>query len=143
VSKAPVAQNRYKADLRTFRFLLFEQFQLGDILGKGAFEAWGVDEARMVLDESYKFCCEVTGPLNSVGDREGCRLENGEVKTPTGFKAAADRLKEAGWKALSVSPSTSTARAPRAPCTCWSKRCSRGPTRRSTCTRAWPSASPR
>jgi alkylation response protein AidB-like acyl-CoA dehydrogenase len=113
VSKAPVAQNRYKADLRTFRFLLFEQFQLGDILGKGAFEAWGVDEARMVLDESYKFCCEVTGPLNSVGDREGCRLENGEVKTPTGFKAAADRLKEAGWKALSVSPHFDGQGAPR------------------------------
>ncbi len=58
----------------------------------------------MVLEESYKFCCEVLGPLNSVGDRAGCRLEDGAVKTPPGFKAAWDKLYEAGWKTLSVSP---------------------------------------
>jgi alkylation response protein AidB-like acyl-CoA dehydrogenase len=104
VSNAHPAQNRYKADLREMRFLLFEQFKLGEVLGQGPFEAWGTDEVSMVLDEAYKFVCEVLGPLNAVGDREGCRLENGSVKTPAGFKEAWDKIYEAGWKTLHVSP---------------------------------------
>ncbi len=96
-------QNRYKADLREFQFLLFEQFPLEPLLGKAPFEAWGRDECTMVLEESYKFACEVLGPLNSVGDREGCRIENGRVRTPTGFKEAWAKLFEAGWKSVGLS----------------------------------------
>ena len=97
-------QNRYKADLRELRFLLFEQFPLETLLGRAPFEAWGKDECNMVLDESYKFACEVLGPLNAVGDREGCRVENGHVKTPTGFKEAWQKLYESGWKTVGLSP---------------------------------------
>ncbi len=101
MSSAP--QNRYKADLRELRFLLFEQFKLGEVLGQAPFEAWGPDEVSMVLDAAYQFACEVLGPLNAVGDREGCRLENGVVKTPAGFKEAWDRFYEGGWKTLGSS----------------------------------------
>ena len=104
MSTAHPAQNRYKADLREMRFLLFEQFKLGEVLGQAPYEAWGQDEVSMVLDEAYKFVCEVLGPLNAGGDREGCRLEGGSVKTPTGFKGAWDKIYEAGWKVLGVSP---------------------------------------
>lgn len=104
MSNAQTAQNRYKADLREVRFLLFEQFHLGEILGKEPFDAWGPDEVSMVLDTVYAFACEVLGPLNAIGDREGCRLEGGRVKTPTGFKEAWNRVYEAGYKTLSVSP---------------------------------------
>lgn len=97
-------QNRYKADLREMRFLLFEQFKVGDLLGKAPFEAWGPDEANIALDECYRFATEVLGPTNAAGDREGCRLENGSVKTPTGFKEAWNKLQEAGWKSIAVSP---------------------------------------
>jgi alkylation response protein AidB-like acyl-CoA dehydrogenase len=97
-----VAQNRYKADLREIRFLLFEQFKLGELLGSAPFAAWGKDEVNMVLDEAYKFACDVLGPLNAVGDREGCRIENGRVRTPTGFKGAWDRTSEAGWKMIAI-----------------------------------------
>jgi hypothetical protein len=103
VSNAQTAQNRYKADLREMRFLLFEQFGLGEVLGQAPFEAWGPDEVSMVLDETYKFCCEVLGPLNAIGDRQGCRFEGGVVTTPDGFKGAWDKLYEAGWKTLHVS----------------------------------------
>jgi hypothetical protein len=104
VSTTQAAQNRYKADLREFRFLLFEQFHLEELLSTGAFEGWGPDEVSMVIGEAYKFCCDVLGPLNSIGDRQGCRLEGGEVKTAEGFKEAWAKLYEAGWKSLSVSP---------------------------------------
>ncbi|MEO7092415.1 MAG: acyl-CoA dehydrogenase [Polyangiales bacterium] len=96
------AQNRYKADLREMKFLLFEQFNLGELLGQAPYEQWGKDECSMVIDECYKFSCEVLGPLNAVGDRQGCTLENGAVTTPKGFKEAWTKLYEAGWKAIST-----------------------------------------
>ena len=95
--------NRYKADLRDFRFLLFEQLGLQNVLGKGPFAEWGVDECNMVIDEVYRFACEVTGPYNQIGDVEGCKIVDGRVKTPTGFKQAWDKLWEAGWRTLASS----------------------------------------
>lgn len=95
--------NRYKADLRDFQFLLFEQFGVQELFDKEPFTDWGEEQCRMVLDEVYRFACEVTGPLNQVGDREGCQLLEGRVKTPEGFKAAWDKLYEAGWATLSSS----------------------------------------
>jgi alkylation response protein AidB-like acyl-CoA dehydrogenase len=105
--------NRYKADLREFQFLLFEQFKLGELLGKAPYEAWGEEEVRSSLAECYRFAREVLGPLNVVGDIEGCRLENGHVVTPTGFKDAWKKLYEAGWKSLAVPPELGGAGAPR------------------------------
>ena len=104
MSNSETAQNRYKADLREIKFLLFEQFALGELLGQAPFENWGRDEISMVIDECYKFSCDVLGPLNAVGDRQGCRLENGQVYTPKGFDVAWKKLYEAGWKAISIDP---------------------------------------
>jgi alkylation response protein AidB-like acyl-CoA dehydrogenase len=96
------AINRFKADLREVQFLLFEQFKFADLLSRPAFEAWGPEEVNMVLSEVYRFACEVTGPLNRVGDEEGCRLVDGHVRTPSGFQEAWKKLFEAGWCVLSA-----------------------------------------
>ena len=98
------AINRYRADLRDFRFLFFEQFDLPAVLGKEPFAEWGTEECDMVLDEVYRFVCDVTGPLNGSGDSQGCRIEDGRVITPDGFKDAWDKTWEAGWRTVS-SPS--------------------------------------
>src|SRR5687767_10442208 len=94
--------NRYKADLREMEFVLLEQFRFEQLGGKAPFESWGPDEAKAVLRETYRLAKEVLGPLNASGDREGCRLEGGAVKTPKGFKDAWQKLYEAGFKALSA-----------------------------------------
>jgi alkylation response protein AidB-like acyl-CoA dehydrogenase len=94
--------NWYKADLRELSFVLLEQFQLGELLGKAPFDAWGEDEARAVLDAAYRFAREVLGPLNASGDREGCRIEDGQVKAPKGFQDAWKQLYENGFKSLGV-----------------------------------------
>jgi hypothetical protein len=96
--------NTYKTDLRELFFTLFEQFGFSQVAGQGAFEAWGPDEARAVLQETYRFAREVLGPLNATGDREGCRLENGSVFTPKGFKDAWNKLYEQGFKTVGVDP---------------------------------------
>ncbi|HVV86378.1 MAG TPA: acyl-CoA dehydrogenase [Kofleriaceae bacterium] len=94
--------NRYKADLREARFLLFEQFRLQDLLGRAPFESWGQEEVEAVLEQVLTWAKEQIGPLNAVGDAVGCRLEDGKVKVPDGFKAAWKSLYELGWRRLSV-----------------------------------------
>jgi alkylation response protein AidB-like acyl-CoA dehydrogenase len=96
--------NRYQADLRELQFVLLEQFRFHEIAGRAPFESWGVDETRAVLEETYRFAREELGPLNSSGDREGCRLEAGQVLTPAGFKDAWRKLYETGFKSVSVRP---------------------------------------
>ncbi len=96
--------NTYKTDLREIFFTLFEQFGFDQVVGQEPFEAWGPEEAKAVLQEGYRFSKEVLGPLNATGDREGCRLENGQVFTPKGFKEAWQKLYEQGFKSVSVSP---------------------------------------
>ena len=94
--------NRYRCDLRDMRFLLFEQFGLGDLLGKPPFAEWDADAVNAVLDGVYQWSCEVLGPLNAVGDRAGCTLEGGKVSTPPGFRGAWKSLYEHGWRGLGV-----------------------------------------
>ena len=108
------AINRYKADLRELQFLLFEQFRLQELLGKAPFENWGEEEIRSTLSECYRWVREVIGPLNAPADAQGCRIDDGRVKTPTGFQDAWKKLYEAGWKAIAVDPEYGGAGAPHA-----------------------------
>jgi alkylation response protein AidB-like acyl-CoA dehydrogenase len=111
VSKPIQAINRYKADVREMTFLLFEQFGLGELLGKAPFDNWGEEECKSTLSECYRWVREVSGPLNAIGD-QGCTLENGKVKTPDGFARAWKSLYEAGWKSISLDPEWGGAGAP-------------------------------
>ena len=51
-----------------------------------------------ILEEAGKIAAEVLAPINAVGDTEGCVLENGVVRTPTGFRdrVRADEVPAAG-----------------------------------------------
>ena len=95
-------QNYYKANLRDLSFLLFEQFHLEDLLGKQPYANWGKDEVNAVLEEAYGWAQKYLGPLNTVGDEVGCKLEDGTVKTPPGFKEAWQELFKAGWRTLAI-----------------------------------------
>jgi hypothetical protein len=94
--------NRYKADLRDARFLLFEQFRLQDLLGRAPFGNWGQEEVETVLESVYEWTRETIGPINATADAAGCALEGGKVRTPEGFKAAWRSLYELGWRRLAV-----------------------------------------
>ncbi len=98
------AVNRYRCDLRDMRFLLFEQFGLDALLGKPPHDDWSRDDVTAVLDEVYRWACEVLGPINAVGDRVGCVLENGRVRTPPGFREAWKSMYQHGWRGLGVNP---------------------------------------
>ncbi|SLN49105.1 Acyl-CoA dehydrogenase [Roseovarius gaetbuli] len=83
------------------------QFVLHDVLSVSTSDTPGYAEldaefTSAVLEEAGKISSEVLSPLNPVGDTEGCVLENGVVRTPTGFKAAFDELRNGGWTALDL-----------------------------------------
>ncbi len=55
-------------------------------------------------NEAAKLCQDVLFPLNQVGDKQGLRYENGEVRTPTGFKEAYRQYVEGGWASFTCDP---------------------------------------
>ncbi|MFT6773942.1 MAG: alkylation response protein AidB-like acyl-CoA dehydrogenase [Paracoccaceae bacterium] len=89
----------YTPPLRDMAFVLHETLAI-ESSGIPGFEDLTPDFTAAILEEAGKIARDVLAPLNSVGDVEGCRLENGVVRTPTGFKAAFDTVREGGWTGL-------------------------------------------
>ncbi|MEM9708188.1 MAG: acyl-CoA dehydrogenase C-terminal domain-containing protein [Pseudomonadota bacterium] len=85
------------------------QFVLHDVLGISQGEVEGFDEldretTGAIFEEAAKLSENVLAPLNPVGDREGCSLENGVVRTPNGFKDAYEQMRAGGWMGLDADP---------------------------------------
>ena len=93
----------YNAPVKDLQFVLQKVLNVAGsgIPGYSDLDA-GFTEA--VLEEAGRVARDVLAPLNRVGDREGCHLENGVVRTPTGFKAAFKAMKDGGWTALDCDP---------------------------------------
>jgi alkylation response protein AidB-like acyl-CoA dehydrogenase len=93
----------YAAPLADLDFVLHEVLKVAaaDIPGYAEMDR---DFTRAVLEEAGKLAASVLAPLNAVGDSEGCTLENGVVRTPSGFRAAYAQLREGGWMALDGDP---------------------------------------
>ena len=51
----------------------------------------------MILSSAASFAERELAPLNSIGDRAGCRIEDGRVCTPPGYVEAWRRYCEEGW----------------------------------------------
>jgi len=90
----------YKAPLREYRFLLNELLDVSQYASLPGFADAPADLVDAILEEAAKLTEEVLLPLNQTGDREGCKLENGVVTTPKGFKEAYKLLVDGGWPAL-------------------------------------------
>ena len=94
----------YQAPLRDMRFVLHEL--LGDETARRGVPAgeFTTELVDTVLEEAGRFLGETLLPLNASGDAEGCRLENGVVRTPRGFREAYRAYCEAGWAGSSCDP---------------------------------------
>ena len=92
----------YNAPVKDLQFVLHDLLKVSeqDIPG---FADLDREFTGAVIEEAGKVSTEVLAPLNTVGDVEGCTLENGVVRTPKGFKEAFDQMREGGWTALDAS----------------------------------------
>ena len=91
----------YTAPTKDIQYILHDVLDIAgtDVPGYGDLEP-GFTAA--VLDEAGKIAAEVLAPLNPVGDRLGCRMENGVVYTPPGFKQAFAQMKAGGWPGIDM-----------------------------------------
>ena len=97
--------SHYQPPLQDIRFV--QQHWLGaeaDWRRMPAHEALDQETADMVVEAAGRFCADVLAPLNGPADLQGCRLQEGRVRTPDGFPEAYAAFLEAGWPALACAP---------------------------------------
>lgn len=95
----------YQAPLADIRFVIERWLQApADWQRLSAFESLDGETAKLVTEAAGQFCADVLAPLNAQGDQQGCRLQDGRVRTPDGFGAAYAAFAEAGWTALALPP---------------------------------------
>jgi alkylation response protein AidB-like acyl-CoA dehydrogenase len=94
--------NHFKADLRAIRFTLWDHLGADRLFKLEPYAHLSREECDAVIDQAYRFATEVTGPLNSPGDRTGCHMEGGHVVTPPGFREAWRTLFEVGLMPFTI-----------------------------------------
>ena len=90
--------------LKDYGFLFRDVLKLEDHADLPGFVDAPLDLIEQIVEAAGDFTADVLAPLNGVGDKTGCKLSDGKVTTPPGFKAAYEQLVEGGWPALSVDP---------------------------------------
>ena len=91
----------YTAPTKDIQFVLDEVLIISgsDVPGYSDLQP---DFTGAILDEAGKIARDILAPLNAPGDTEGCRIENGVVHTPRGFKEAFATMKDGGWNGLDL-----------------------------------------
>ncbi len=96
------AVNHFKVDLRAIRFTMYEHLGVQQLFELEAFSHLTREDCDATIEQCARFVSEVTGPLNGIGDRLGCRKENGRVITPPGFREAWQKLFELGFMSFAM-----------------------------------------
>ncbi|MFZ2996603.1 acyl-CoA dehydrogenase family protein [Sphingobium sp.] len=94
----------YVPPITDYRFLLTEVLGFDAAMAELNKADTETDLAVTILEEGGKFCAEQLHPINSSGDAEGSSLENGAVRTPSGFADAYRQFAAGGWTSLSADP---------------------------------------
>ena len=94
----------YVAPLRDMTFALRETAGLADLATLPGFESAEPDLVEAVLAEAARLAQHVIAPTNQAGDRQGCRLENGTVRTADGFRDAYAQFCAGGWNGVPFDP---------------------------------------
>ncbi|HLT96659.1 MAG TPA: acyl-CoA dehydrogenase [Acidimicrobiia bacterium] len=89
--------SEYRPPLDDIDFVLNHVAGFPEVAKLDGFQHLDPDTVRGILAEGGRFFAEVMAPLNRIGDQQGSVLEDGEVRTPEGFKEAYAQYVEAGW----------------------------------------------
>ncbi|MGE7371253.1 acyl-CoA dehydrogenase [Neorhizobium sp. NPDC001467] len=90
----------YKAPVEEIAFTLNHVAGLGAALEAGRLGDLSGDLVEAILHEAGRFAGEEIAPLGHTLDREGARLVDGKVITPTGWPALYRAWREGGWNGL-------------------------------------------
>lgn len=91
-------------DKRDWNFILHEQLNISQLLTWDAFSDYDMETFQTVIDEGIRFSVERVAPLNEIGDREGCTVENGQVRVPKAYHPVYKEHVQGGWLGLTHNP---------------------------------------
>lgn len=92
----------YSAPVEEIAFTLNHVAGLSAALEEGRFGDLSGDLVAAILEEAGRFASSEIAPLGEKGDREGAKLEDGEVTTPKGWPDLYRRWREGGWNGLTA-----------------------------------------
>ncbi|MEH3126311.1 acyl-CoA dehydrogenase [Agrobacterium cavarae] len=92
----------YTAPVDDIAFTLKHVAGLGDALQSGALGDLDEELVDAILHEAGRFATEEVAPLAEIGDRQGSRMVDGEVRTPDGWAGLYHRWAEGGWNGLTA-----------------------------------------
>jgi acyl-CoA dehydrogenase len=92
----------YRAPLEDITRTLNHVAGLAPMLEKGLVDGLSPDLVEAIVAEAGRFAAEEIAPLARIGDQQGARLEDGEVRTPSGWPELYRKWCEGGWNALAA-----------------------------------------
>jgi alkylation response protein AidB-like acyl-CoA dehydrogenase len=93
----------YNPPTADFLFLLYDVFEI-EKSNTPSFSDFTKDVVEPILTAAGKLASDVLSPINKIGDDEGCYLQDGSVRTPTGFKDAFKTMCDGGWPSINCAP---------------------------------------
>ncbi len=90
----------YQVNFRDLEFNLFDYLKIQELGSSTVYSGFGRDEFSAILQEALKFAQKEIDPLCKISDTEGCRIENGQVIAPTGFKDVYRKFAQNGFLAM-------------------------------------------
>ncbi len=91
-------------DERDQSFVLYEMLRVDELCSTPKYRDYSKEMFEMSLETARKLAVEELYPANAEGDREGCRLENGQVHVPKCFHRLQKLWVEGGWSVMAMSP---------------------------------------
>ncbi|PCD69797.1 acyl-CoA dehydrogenase [Rhizobium phaseoli] len=92
----------YKAPVEEIAFTLKHVAGMSEAMSSGLFGELGDDLVDAILSEAGRFATEEVAPLSDVGDRQGARLVDGEVRLPDGWRDLYRNWIAGGWNGLTA-----------------------------------------
>ncbi|MBX5168086.1 MULTISPECIES: acyl-CoA dehydrogenase [unclassified Rhizobium] len=92
----------YKAPVEEIAFTLKHVAGMGEAISAGLLRDLGEDLVDAILAEAGRFATEEVAPLADIGDRQGARLIDGEVRLPDGWRDLYRNWIAGGWNGLTA-----------------------------------------
>ena len=96
--------SNYLIDERDQKFVLYEQLEMDGLSDLERYKEFSRDLYDMVLEEARKLAVDLLEPSIEEGEKQGCRLEDGNVYVPEVFKEAYRIYCEGGWMTMAHEP---------------------------------------
>ncbi len=86
-------------DKRDWKFIMNDHLHFERVLALEHYADYDMETLEAVFEEGVRFAVEKIAPVNAIGDTEGCRLEDGRVRTPAAYADVWQEMRKGGWNA--------------------------------------------